>query len=112
MKLVSAVSSRGCSTTAPDTADVGETGPSCLAPRGMSGLGATMRVPVGAAAPAPAAEIAKHTSASSGIATSARRATRLLIKLLLVARLLPPRRARPSIDTSYRKSETQYEVRR
>src|SRR5262249_18753093 len=71
MKRVSAASSRGCSTTAPETVAVGETAPSFVAPRGMSGFGASTRVPAGAA-PAPEAEIAKHTSASNGAATSAR----------------------------------------
>src|SRR5262245_16861619 len=97
MKRGSASASRGCSTTAPDTLGAGEAGPSFSAPCGINGLGATTLVPVGAAAPASAAEIAKHASAVSDTATSARRPRTLLMKLLLIARLLPPPEARPSI---------------
>src|SRR3954453_15551055 len=95
MKRVNAASSRGCKTTAPDTVAVGETAPSCFAPRGISGLGARTRVPVGAAAPAPAAEIAKHTSAPTGAATNARPPTTFLMYALLNERQLPPLGAAP-----------------
>src|SRR5437764_9882248 len=95
MKRVSAASSRGCSTTAPDTVAAGDTAPSCSAPCGIRGLGATILVPVGAAAPAPAAEIPKHTAASSGAATSVRRPRPLLMQFLLIAATAPPPGARP-----------------
>src|SRR5436309_13067067 len=92
MKRVNAPSSRGCSTTAPDTVAVGETAPSRFAPCGISGLGVTTLVPVGAEAPAPEAETAKHTSASSGAAASARTPRTLFMYALLAARQLPPTR--------------------
>jgi hypothetical protein len=56
----------------------------------MSGFGATTRVPVGAAAPAPAAEIAQHTNARSDAATGARAPTNLFMSILLIARQQPP----------------------
>src|SRR6478672_5662914 len=51
----------------------------------MSGFGARTLVPVGAAAPAPAAEIAKHASAANGAATSARTPRTLFMYALLDA---------------------------
>src|SRR6185437_3097496 len=91
MKRVNAPGSRGCSTTAPDTVADGDTGPSFVAPLGSNGLGATTLAPVGAAAPAPAAEIVKHTNASSGAATSARkRTTRFIYTLLSHGNCRPP----------------------
>jgi hypothetical protein len=67
MKRVNALASRGCSTTVPDTVADGDTGPSFVAPLGISGFGATTFEPVGAAAPAPAAEIVKHTNANTAL---------------------------------------------
>src|SRR5215475_3603802 len=83
MKRCNALSSRGCNTTAPVTVADGDTAPSCFAPWGIRGLGATTFVPVGAAAPAPAAEIVKHTNAKSGTATSARQPANHFMKILL-----------------------------
>ena len=86
MKRVNALASRGCSTTVPDTFAEGDTGPSFVAPSGINGLGATTFAPVGAAAPAPAAEIVKHNNANNGAATSARKRTTRFICTPPIAR--------------------------
>src|SRR5215475_3780798 len=111
MKRCRALSSRGCNTTAPVTVADGDTAPSCFAPRGIRGFGATTFVPVGAAAPAPAAEIVKHTSAKSGAATSAREPANHFMKILLIARLLPPPQCGPNRTPTYRTSETRCQLR-
>src|SRR6266566_704957 len=111
MKRVNAPPSRGCSTTAPDTLADGETGPSCVAPRGIRGLGATTLVPVGAAAPAPAAEVAKQSNAKSGAATSARRLTNRFIYVLLNRTATAAPKCVPD-PSAFRKSETRCLLRR
>ena len=90
MKRVNAPSSRGWRTTAPDTVFVGETAPSWVAPRGICGVAARTLVAVGATAPAPDAEIAKHASASTGATTSARTPKTFFMYVLLDERQLPP----------------------
>ena len=78
----------------------------------MRGFGATTFVPVGAAAPAPEAEVAKHTNAKSGAATSAPRPTNRFMYVLLVIKrqsTAPGCGPNPSI---YRKSETRCLLRR